>query len=68
MGAVGRLSHEYERYQRYRKDRKLQHCTAIETRDMHDWLIDYITDLEFRDFLTKLSADRWDIQHLNDDC
>ena len=41
MGAVGRLGdpcHECARYQRYRKDGKLQHCTAIETRAMRDWL------------------------------
>ena len=43
MGAVGRLGdpcHECARYQRYRKDGKLQHCPVIETRAMRDWLID----------------------------
>ena len=50
MGDVGRLGdpcHECARYQRYRKDGKLQHCPAIETWVMRDWLIDYISDLEF---------------------
>ena len=43
MGAVGRLGdpcHECARYQGYRKDGKLQHCPAIETRSVRDWLID----------------------------
>ena len=50
MGDVGRLGdpcHECARYKRYRKDGKWQHCPAIETRAMRDWLIDYIADLEF---------------------
>ena len=50
MCAVRRLGdtcHECVRYQRYRKYAQLQHCPAIETRAMRDWLIDYIADLEF---------------------
>ena len=44
MGAIGRLGdpcHECARYQRYRKDGKLQHSPVIETRAMRNWLIDW---------------------------